>query len=191
MSPPPEYDLSSVASLSVRQTRVSRWVAYFFAVFLWGLSASLAIVRWQASSSGFVNDPDGLALVVYMVALGFVILCFGLYFRRWGPSRLVVSASGLEFSDGPSRPFTVPWPSGAWPLAVYDERQAPVFRRGPPGSVHRRFRFIPLTSEAVDGILAVARESGLTVTDGKVDMTRSSQDPGIVIVHNIGRRKAP
>ena len=187
MSAPREYDLSTVAPLAVRETRAARWVAYLFAGLLWGLSAAGVAVRLLYFSGKFPNGPEGLAFFGFVFVGGFILFGLGLYSRRWGPTHLVVSVSGIELSDGPGRRFAVKWPSGRWPFTVVDYRQAPVANRDPPGQFNRGFRCVPLTSEALEGILASARESGLKIDDERIDATKNSQDPGIHLYHIIRR----
>jgi hypothetical protein len=189
VSPAREYDLSSVASLAIRETRAARWVAYFFAGLLWVGIGTAATLRFLASPARFPDGPESFGLFVEFVAGGFVCLAVGLYLRRSGPTHLTVSSSGLELSDGLERRFAVKWPSGRWPFTVVDYRQAPVANRDPPGQFSSRFRCIPLTSDALEGILAAARESGLTITDERVDATKTSQDPGVHLYHNIRKPK--
>jgi len=176
-----------VASLAVRETRLARGVSYFFAIFLWAGIGIAVVANLLASPPHGPTWPLGVVIVAIFIAGGCFFFGLALYLRSIGPLRLAVASRGLVFSDGPNRHFMIKWPSGTWPLTVFDNRQGPVSSRALQGAVNRGFRYIPLTSDALDGILAVARESGLTITDGRADATKNSQDPGVHIYHNIRR----
>ncbi len=194
------FDLSRVASKSPLAARsASRWLLGIGLAFLVGWGVAIlpnfflpARALWWCYR-GCVLAPAsaywiGLALWTGVVLfLGVFATVLGLASGRPAPTRVSVGQSGLTFVLPTGRTFFERWPSRWAYIPLNDYRQSPrsYQSRNPPGDIRAGGRACPLTGDAIDGILSMARSVGESAEARRLDYTRRSEDPGVVITYYI------
>ncbi len=202
-----EFDLASAVGPTRRLNRVGCWVFLAGSAFLgigWILDALPFLLQ---SPHPFVLCTKYLVCtevprsqywstfiaetVIFLGAAGYLIGLALSLFRR-GASRLALGPDGLRFTMNLGPPRLVRWPTGWRSIQIIDYREEPKEKRvsGIQGSVRLWARTVGLTGDAIEAILSAARTRGLEVRTVRVDATRTSEDPGCLVLHTIRARKS-
>ena len=200
MASDPDYDLSSVVGEQVQGLRFIRlfllalgcvflgpWAVFVLPLFFESphpISTCFRVCTAYPTSLYWVMAS--LQTGVYLF-LGLFTIFGALYLRRAAPTRLAVTTRGLCLTLANGRTAEVRWPSrwSYYPLTDYREAPQSVRNANPPGLLQVGGRSIRLTSQAVDGILAMAKAVGCRVGSFRGDATRTSSDPGFVVSYRI------
>ncbi len=167
---------------------LAAWAIFVLPLFFqpprWLFVCGKGACSWVPPSGYWITVALWTGVLGFLAAFSFYLVLAG---SGPGSLRVTVGPWGMRFTLPRDREIGTRWPSRWSYFQISDNREAPraYQRENPPATIQVRLAHFPLTSEAADGIIAAAREYGMFAGTARLDLTRTSQDPGVLLIHTI------